>query len=48
MNCKSLNENQIKAIAVELFSLGCPVWKIAKLLYITEQQVIRFTGINER
>lgn len=42
------SKDRIKEIAIELKGLGCPVWKIAKLLSISEQKVVEYAGIEER
>lgn len=38
---------QLKEVVMELKGLGCPVWKIARLLHISEQEVVRLAGIEE-
>ena len=39
---------QIKEIVMELRGLGCPIWKIAKLLNIPEVKVVELSGIERR
>jgi len=45
---KAYSAKQIKEIVMELKGLGCPIWKIARLLSISEQQVVIYAGIERR
>lgn len=44
----SYNQQEIRAIVIELKGLGCPIWKIAKLLRISEQRVVQLAGIEQK
>lgn len=43
----SYNQKELKDIVIELKGLGCPIWKIAKLLRLSEAKVVQLAGIEQ-